>query len=83
MKGDPSARMRFINWFLVAAATMAITLVAKPIQASWLGAFAVGVFVVAVLVSTVGAFWMMWVAFRRGDLAKVCVAAFVPFAFVW
>ncbi len=62
---------------------MSITLVAKPIEGSWLEAVALGIFVVAVVITTAGNFWMMWAAFRRGDLARVVVAAFVPFAYIW
>ena len=85
-KREPSAQTRILRWALIqfVVATVTVMLVAKSNQPSWLEAFAIGAFVATALVATVGAFWMMWAAFRHAHpIPKVLVAAFVPCAFVW
>jgi len=85
-KHELSAQMPVIRSFLIQfVATAATTmLVAKSTQLTWVEAFAVGVLVSALIVASVGAFWMIWAAFRHAHpIPKVIVAIFVPFAFVW
>jgi len=85
-KREPSAQMPVVRWvsIQIAVAAAAFMLVAKSTQPTWVEAFAAGVFVSLTLVATVGAFWMIWAAFRHDHpIPKVILAAFVPFAFVW
>jgi hypothetical protein len=85
-KREPSAQTHILSWALIqfVVATVTVMLVANSNEQSWLEGFAIGVVVAATFVVTVGAFWMMWAAFRHANpIPKVLVAAFVPCAFVW
>lgn len=80
----PHMRILWPVLLQIVGAALAFMLVARSTQPSWLEAFAVGVFVAVTLIVTVGAFWMMWAAFRHDHpIPKVFLAAFVPCAFVW